>query len=254
MLSLNVGYIDGTKIESKANKYTFVWRKTVEKNKAKLQAKVSALLKQIDDVIIQDKIGEEESTAITASVLSDIVSELKESLKAEEEKEKEQSDDVKKKELTDRKKQIKVLESHAEKLSEYDKHLEVLGARNSYSKTDHDATFMRMKEDAMCNGQTKPGYNLQIGTENQYITDFALFPNPTDTTTMIPFTESYQDRYYRYPNRQVADSGYGSEENYHFMEEHVIEPFVKYNYFHKEHRPRYALCSQSFLSSRNVLQ
>ena len=79
--------------EIKANKYTFVWRKTVEKNKAKLQAKVSALLKQIDDVIIQDKIGEEEPNAITAAVLSDIVSELKESLKKEEE----QADDVKKK-------------------------------------------------------------------------------------------------------------------------------------------------------------
>ena len=68
-----------------------------EKNKAKLQAKVSALLKQVDDVIIQDKIGDDEPTAITASVLSDIVSELKESLKEEEEKENEQSDDVKKK-------------------------------------------------------------------------------------------------------------------------------------------------------------
>lgn len=133
------------------------------------------------------------------------------------------------------------MESQADKLAEYDEHLEILGDRNSYSKTDHDATFMRMKEDAMRNGQTKPGYNLQIGTENQYITDFALFPNPTDTTTMIPFTESYQERYDRYPDRQVADSGYGSEENYHFMEEHEIEPFVKYNYFHKEHRPRYVV-------------
>lgn len=93
VLSLNVEYIDGTKIESKANKYTFVWRKTVEKNKAKLQAKVSALLKQIDDVIIQDKIGDEEPNTITAAVLSDIVSELKESLKKEEE----DADDVKKK-------------------------------------------------------------------------------------------------------------------------------------------------------------
>ena len=66
---------------------------------------------------------------------------------------------------------------------EYDNHLDTLGERNSYSKTDPDATFMHMKEDTMKNGQTKPGYNLQIGTENQFLIDFRLFPNPTDTLT-----------------------------------------------------------------------
>ena len=66
----------------------------------------------------------------------------------------------------------------ADKLSEYDGRLKTMDGRNSCSKTDSDATFMRMKEDAMNNGQTKPGYNLQIGTENQFITDFGLFPNP----------------------------------------------------------------------------
>ena len=90
-------------------------------------------------------------------------------------------------ELKKRRKQLKELEEHRDKLQEYDSHLDTLQERNSYSKTDKDATFMRMKEDAMRNGQTKPGYNLQIGTENQFITDFALFPNPTDTLTMIPF-------------------------------------------------------------------
>ena len=70
---------------------------------------------------------------------------------------------------------------------------------------------MRMKEDAMNNGQTKPGYNLQIGTENQFITDFALFPNPTDTLTFIPFCNSFMKRYCHFPLKEVADSGYGSE-------------------------------------------
>lgn len=98
---------------------------------------------------------------------------------------------------------------------------------------------MRMKEDAMNNGQTKPGYNLQIGTENQFITDFAFFPNPTDTLTLIPFFNSFQGRYNRLPNVAVADAGYGSQENYRFMQENGIEAFVKYNFFHKEQRPRY---------------
>lgn len=99
---------------------------------------------------------------------------------------------------------------------EYDNHLNTLGERNSYSKTDTDATFMRIKEDAMRNGQTKPEYNLQIGTQKQFIIDFRLFPNPT---ILIPFFHSFQRRYNRLPTIGVADSGYGSEENYRFMQE-----------------------------------
>lgn len=107
------------------------------------------------------------------------------------------------------------------------------------SKTDPDATFMRMKEDAMNNGQTKPGYNLQLSAENQFITDFALFPNPTDTLTLIPFFNSFLDRYGHLPQTAVADSGYGSEENYRFMDEAGMAAYVKYNRFHLEQRPRY---------------
>ena len=98
---------------------------------------------------------------------------------------------------------------------------------------------MRMKEDAMNNGQTKPGYNLQILTENQFITDFALFPNLTDTLTLIPFFNSFLARYGYLPSVAVADSGYGSEENYRFMDEAGMEAYVKYNRFHLEQRPRY---------------
>ncbi len=107
------------------------------------------------------------------------------------------------------------------------------------SKTDPDATFMRMKEDAMNNGQTKPGYNLQISAENQFITDFALFPNPTDTLTLIPLFKSFLSRYHHLPFMAVADSGYGSEENYRFMDEAGMDAYVKYNRFHIEQRPRH---------------
>ena len=91
----------------------------------------------------------------------------------------------------------------------------------------------------MRNGQTKPGYNLQISTENQFITDFALFPNPTDTLAMIPFLQSFSNRYGRPAHTVVADSGYGSEENYRFMEENSTEAYVKYSRFHMEQRPRF---------------
>ena len=232
LVTLDVEYIDGTKIESKANKYTFVWRKTVERNRARLMEKIRVLLSQVDDAIAQDKASSEEAVSFTPEVLTDICAELRESLSNEPAP----TDKKGKEAVREKKKQVKQLEEMAGKLSEYDGRLETMGGRNSCSKTDPDATFMRMKEDAMNNGQTKPGYNLQIGTEDQFITDFGLFPNPGDTLTMRPFLGSFHSRYSRVPREVCADSGYGSEENYAFMEAGGMEAYVKYNYFHKEQK------------------
>ncbi len=234
-VTLEVGYLDGTKIESKANKYTFVWRKSVERNREKLLEKIRVLLQQINEQMAQDKAADVDTLELTPQTLCEISKEFKEALgSAPEAKTKEE-----KAAQRGKNKMFKELERHGEKLAEYNSRLEQMEGRNSISKTDPSATFMRMKEDAMCNGQTKPGYNLQISSENQFITDFALFPNPTDTLTFIPFLGSFPGRYGRFPKRVVADSGYGSEENYRFMDEAGIEGFVKYNRFHLEHRPRY---------------
>ena len=234
-ITLDVEYIDGTKIESKANKYTFVWRKTVEKNRAKLQEKIRVLLGQIDDAVAQDKAAETDKVDFTPDTLTSLITELQDSLSAEPES----ADKERQKRRREKKRLVKELEKHRDKLDEYDGRLEQIGERNSMSKSDPDATFMRMKEDAMNNGQTKPGYNLQISAENQFITDYALFPNPTDTLTLIPFLNSFPDRYGHLPSIAVADSGYGSEENYRFMAEAGIEAYVKYNRFHLEQHPRY---------------
>ena len=231
LVTLDVEYIDGTKIESKANKYTFVWRKTVEKNRAKLLEKIRVLLSQVDDAIAQDK-AEEEEVSFTPETLTEIATELRDALTEQPASKSKEG----KKALRQKQKQVRQLEEMADKLSEYNSHLETLGERNSYSKTDKEATFMRMKEDAMNNGQTKPGYNLQTGTENQFITDFGFFPNPTDTLTMIPFLSSFSMRYNRQPKEVCADAGYGSEENYAYMEANGTEAYVKYNYFHKEQK------------------
>lgn len=234
-VTLEVEYLDGTKIESKANKYTFVWRKSVERNREKLLEKIRVVLQQINEQMAQDKAADVDTLELTPQTLCEISKEFKEALgSAPEAKTKEE-----KAAQREKNKMFKELERHGEKLAEYNSRLEQMEGRNSISKTDPSATFMRMKEDAMCNGQTKPGYNLQISSENQFITDFALFPNPTDTLTFIPFLGSFPGRYGRFPKRVVADSGYGSEENYRFMDEAGIEGFVKYNRFHLEHRPRY---------------
>ena len=234
-ISLDVEYIDGTKIESKANKYTFVWRKTVEKNRERLLKKIKVLLSQIDDVIVQDKTPDMETVSFTPSMLTELADELRSTL----EQTSEPSTKEEKAAARERRRQLKELEAHRDKLQEYDNHMKTLDGRNSYSKSDPDATFMRMKEDAMRNGQTKPGYNLQISTERQFITDFALYPNPTDTLTMIPFLESFAARYGRRAGTVVADSGYGSEENYRYMSENEMTAYVKYNHFHREQRPRF---------------
>ena len=231
-ISLEVEYIDGTKIESKANKYTFVWKKTVVKNRAKLQQKIRALLSQIDDAIAQENAAQDESVEFTPAQLTEICEELHRSLSASPAPETKED----KKARRQREKDIRELGRMGDKLGEYDGRLEQLGERNSMSKTDEDATFMRMKEDAMNNGQTKPGYNLQIATENQFLVDFGLFPNPGDTLTMPLFLTSFQRRYGRMASTVVADSGYGSEENYRFMEENGIQAYVKYNYFHMEQK------------------
>ena len=235
-ISLNVEYIDGTKVESKANKYTFVWRKTVERNRERLMKRIHVLLGQIDDVIAREKSsGSNGVVEFTPAMLTEMAGELRNAL------EQVPKPSTKGEKAAQRKKrrQLEELEAHRDKLQEYDSHLDTLQERNSCSKTDRDATFMRMKEDAMRNGQTKPGYNLQLATENQFITNFALFPNPTDTLTMIPFLQSFSSRYGRLAHTVVADSGYGSEENYRFMAENGMEAYVKYNCLHMEQRPRF---------------
>ena len=220
-LSLEVIYVDGTKLESRANRYTFVWRKTVEKNKAKLEAKIRKILEMVEQGIAQDNQPDDEPpTPIDSEGLKTRIAQINRENHSKDEQ-----------------KAIKTLEDkHLPKLEEYEKHLKILGNRNSYSKTDPDATFMHMKEDHMMNGQLKPAYNVQIGTENQFFTHYDFYPNPTDTLTYIPFMNGFNERYGYFPNKAVADSGYGSEENYEFMEINDIEPFVKYNYFHKEQK------------------
>jgi len=93
-----------------------------------------------------------------------------------------------------------------------------------------------MKEDHMKNGQLKPAYNVQIATEEQFVTNVGLYQRAGDTATLPSFLEDFGHSYNKQSKVVVADAGYGSEQNYEFMEQSQIEAYVKYNYFHKEHR------------------
>lgn len=226
-VSLKVQYIDGTKIESVANKYTFVWRGSVEKYDARLKAKTEALLRQIE----QNHAVENQENPVSEELTAEDVAKRVERIK-----EKVDADNLSKED----RKALKQIETDAvPRMNRYKEQLETMGSRNSYSKTDPDATFMRMKEDAMLNGQLKPGYNVQISTENQFITNFGIYQRPTDTLTMISYLESFKTRYGMQSEEIVADSGYGSEENYEYMFSNGMTPYVKYNMFHVEQRRGY---------------
>src|SRR5690625_4218688 len=122
----------------------------------------------------------------------------------------------------------------------YQRDMEIFGDRNSYSKTDHDATFMRMKDDYMKNGQLKPGYNIQIRAEGQYALAYDIFPNPTDTRTLIPFLDKIEPQFFKLPEYIVADAGYGSEQNYDdILKNRECTPLITYNNYIKEQKRKY---------------
>ena len=221
-ISLEIQYIDGTKIEANANKYTFVWKKATKTNQGKLDLKVKDILREAEKQLDME-LTDESTDIMTAAEMSERTDEI---LKKMDET------GISDKKL--RKAVSRVKEESVPKMKEYEEKLEIVGERGSYSKTDPDATFMRMKEDAMNNGQTKPGYNVQIATENQFITNYDLYWRPTDQGTLIPFLNSFKDRYGRQSSTVCADSGYGSEMNYEYMLSNQIDPYVKYNMFHAE--------------------
>jgi hypothetical protein len=106
--------------------------------------------------------------------------------------------------------------------------------RNSYSKTDTDATFMRMKEDHMKNGQLKPAYNVQISTNNQIIASYSVHQKTTDTNTLTAHLDQHEKDYRQKPQVVTADAGYGSEENYQYLEDNNITGYVKHNHFDRQ--------------------
>lgn len=227
-VSLNVQYIDGTKIESAAGRYTFVWKGTVEKNKAKLEEKLQSVLSDIESQIKQDQSTlhkDQTAKAIDSKSLKAKLDQLNQEIKDKNIVSKQVQKQLK-----------KIEEEQLPRLEKYEDQLEILGTRNSYSKTDEDAVFMRLKDDHMQNGQLKPAYNTQISTEDQFITHYSIHQTPGDTTTLASHLEGFEQQYQTQSKEVVADAGYGSEENYELLEEKAIDAYVKYNYFHKEQK------------------
>ena len=196
-------FIDGTKIEASSNKYTFVWKRAVTKNMKKLLIKITDLVAECSE-LYDIKVGYRNTIRIKD------VKKLRKKLYRIKNTENIKFVHGCGKRKTALQRSIEELEHYLRKLKEYTKKIHICGNRNSYSKTDKDATFMRMKEDAMKNGQLKPAYNLQHGVDSGYIAWLTIGPQPTDTTTLIPFLKSMQENLNFKYLKIVADSGYVS--------------------------------------------
>ena len=213
-------FIDGTKIEANANRYTFVWKKVVTKNEAKMHEKITSFVQEINSECMQ-------SFKFEADTAIEDLAFIKNSMKA----------------ICDEK-EIKFvygsgtrptrLQKYYDSISEYhdrqksyNSQKSKFNGRNSFSKTDTDATFMHMKEDHMKNGQLKPGYNIQIGVEAEYITGVGVFADRNDLATLIPMLKNMKEHSgHKYKNI-IADSGYESEEGYLFLESEHQTPYIK---------------------------
>ena len=133
------------------------------------------------------------------------------------------------------------LEHLGQRLMGYKECFEIMGKdRNSYSKTDLEATFMRMKEDHMLNGQLKPAYNVQIAVENYFIIHGYVSNDRTDYNTLIPVLEKHQKAFGSVLEEVTADSGYCSEKNLLYLKEKGIESYIKLQDHEKRKTRAYA--------------
>jgi transposase len=217
-------YLDGTKIEANANRYTFVWGRSIKTSRERIKRQLKELWSYAESVAKEEleNNAPDDFQKIDAEKVRQTIDKIDKALSGKQ---------------VDKKKRQKL--NYARKnwpknLEKYDEQEKQMGDRNSISKTDPDATFMRMKEDHMLNGQLKPAYNWQISTQDQFILGYTLHQTTTDTTTLPAHMESLEQTLGQMPETLVADAGYGSEENYEYLEDNEVEAFVKYNYFHIE--------------------
>lgn len=234
-VDLNEYFQDGTKIEANANRYTFVWKGSVEKNREKLLVKTHALMQEInklndeEDIEFPD-VQKVQPQNITSEQIEEFANRLSQKLNNS-------NTEISGQTIKATNKNIKALCQNKDKLEKYNKQLEIIGEnRNSYSKTDTDATFMRMKDDHMRNGQLKPGYNAQISANNGFIIGATVSQDRTDFATLIPTIKRTEKLNKNKVKKVCADSGYGNLENYEYLKKNKKNNFVKYTYFHMEQK------------------
>lgn len=208
-------FIDGTKIEANANRYTFVWKKAVSKSEQKLRAKLPSIL---NDIHTSYGVRFPENTPVDTMIGT--LSSMMNKLSIERVSGKGHHKSVYQKSL-------EKLEEYCDKMQQYELYNSLFDGRNSFSKTDTDATFMHMKEDHMRNGQLKPGYNIQAAVEGEYIVGIDISSERSDVNTLIPFLEKLNSLELFVLKNIICDAGYESEENYLYLKSHHLTSYIK---------------------------
>ncbi len=225
-------YIDGTKIEANANRYTWVWKKSCIKNREKVFDKISCLIDSMNQNVLgylEVKLEKREEYAI------DYVAELLEMYQKATDLDESAFVSGRGHRKSIQQRQYQKMAEYLERLKTYATQIEICGEeRNSYSKTDHDATFMRIKRDYMGNDQLLPAYNTQMAICDGYIAVIDVKAYASDMECFIPLMKKFYKIYGHYPKYPVADAGYGSYNNYLYCEEHGMEKYMKFTMFKKE--------------------
>ena len=222
-------FIDGTKLEANANRYTFVWKKAVSKNEQKLKAKLPGILDEIHSAY-GIRFPDNADVGVMIGTLSSLM--LKLGIKRVSGKGHHKSI---------YQKALEQLEEYQEKLQQYERYNSLFDGRNSFSKTDTDATFMRMKEDHMQNGQLKPGYNIQAAVEGEYIIGIDISSERSDVNTLIPFLEKLSKTELFVLKNIICDAGYESEENYIYLKTHDMVSYIKPANYEQSRKKSYSL-------------
>ena len=228
-------YIDGTKLEANANKYSWVWKKATEKSRCQLFAKITALLDEINEELRWSGLRMETNEEYVPEYLAEMLAAYVKLYQLDE------ADSVHGKghHKTIQQRHYECLQAYMHKLEEYRVKLTICGdERNSYAKTDPSATFMRLKKDCMGNDQLLPAYNIQIGVADEYIAVADVNHYRADMDCFVPLIEKFHGLYGFYPEYPVADAGYGSYNNYLYCEEHGMKKYMKFTMFDKESKDR----------------
>ena len=224
-------YIDGSKFEANANKYSWVWKKATERSRYRLFKKVTVLFEEMNETLSWSGTRITTNTEYTPDYLEEISEQYALLWQLDE------KDFVHGKghHKSVQQRQYELLCQYTEKLKEYVEKIEICGPeRNSYSKVDQDATFMRIKTDYMGNDQLLPAYNVQIGVADEYIAVVDVNQYRSDMDCFIPLMEQFHRIYGFYPKYPIADAGYGSYNNYIYCEQKGMEKYMKFPMFKKE--------------------
>lgn len=237
-VDLSHAYIDGTKIEANANKYSWVWKKSCVTNRQRVFEKLTELIVIINTEDLASlglRMETREEYAI--EYVEMLLETYKKAMNIDEGSFVSGSGHRK----TPQQRRYQLLENYRDRLKGYAERIETCGeGRNSYSKTDTGATFMRVKRDYMGNDQLLPAYNMQEVICDGYIAVIDAKQYASDQECFVPLMEKFRRLYGRYPKYPVADAGYGSYNNYIYCEKVGMEKFMKFTMFEKETKdPKY---------------